>query len=225
MSGTTDWIDRFEGLDALPEEARRSLREGARVSRFAAGAVLFEPGQAADRLLLLLSGTVRVLQSSDSGREVFLYRVQAGESCVLTTASMLAFEDYATTGLAETEVEAVEIPRVLFDALVAESRPFRDFVFRAYARRITDLFTLIDDIVFQRLDVRLAGRLIQLADRDGVVHATHQVLGTELGTAREVISRLLSEFQKKGLVKQARGAVCLIEPEALARLARGGNER
>lgn len=218
----TNWIDRFDGLKSLPDDTRSRLARGSRVRRFPEGAVLFEPGQEADRLLLLLSGTVRVQQSSDQGREVFLYRVNAGESCVLTTACMLAFEDYATTGIAETPVLAAEIPRGTFDALVAESRVFREFVFRAYARRITDLFTLIDDIVFQRLDVRLAGRLVELADDDGVVHATHQVLGTELGTAREVISRLLSDFQKRGLVKQARGAVCLLDREALDRLARGG---
>lgn len=228
MSGTTvtrgAWIERFEGLSTLPGEMRARLARGSRIRHFPKDAILFAPGQETDRLLLLLSGTVRVQQSSESGREVFLYRVHAGESCVLTTACMLAFEDHATTGVAETEVEAVEIPRVTFDALVSESRVFREFVFRAYSRRITDLFSLIDDIVFQRLDVRLAGRLIELADADGVVHATHQVLGTELGTAREVISRILAEFQRKGLVRQARGAVCIEDRGALARLARGGNE-
>jgi len=95
---------------------------------------------------------------------------------------------------------------------------FREFVFTAYSRRITDLFTLIDDIVFQRMDVRLASRLLELADGENVVHATHAVLGTELGTAREVVSRTLSEFQRRGWVEQSRGEVRLIGKDGLARL-------
>ena len=122
------------------------------------------------------------------------------------------------TGVAETDVRAVAIPRKTFDELVAKSPVFREFVFTAYSRRITDLFKLIDDIVFQRLDVRLASRLLELADTEGVVRATHAILATELGTAREVISRTLSEFQRREWVKQSRGEVRLTAPSALERL-------
>ncbi len=97
---------------------------------------------------------------------------------------------------------------------------FREFVFTAYSRRITDLFTLIDDIVFQRMDVRLASRLLELADRDGVVRATHAVLASELGTAREVISRTLSEFQRRNWVEQSRGLVRLTDHAALEKMVR-----
>jgi CRP/FNR family transcriptional regulator len=218
------WIDRFEGLARLPPDLRRALTEGSRIVRLKAGTQVFAPGQSADNLLLLLNGTIRVQQKSDTGREVFLYRVQAGESCVLTTACMLAYEDYAADGIAETDIEAVAIPRATFDDLTARSGLFREFVFKAYARRITDLFTLIDDIVFRRMDVRLAARLLELADPQGVVHATHQTLGNELGTAREVVSRTLSEFQRRGWVAQGRGEVRLVERAALERLARSAGD-
>jgi CRP/FNR family transcriptional regulator len=169
---------------------------------------------------LLLDGTVRVQQRSETGREVFLYRVHAGESCVLTTACMLAFEEYSADGIAETDVRAVAIPRKTFDALVARSPVFREFVFTAYSRRITDLFTLVDDIVFQRMDVRLAARLLELADGTDTVKATHAVLASELGTAREVISRTLSEFQRRGWIAQARGEVRLTGRAGMERLVR-----
>jgi CRP/FNR family transcriptional regulator len=168
---------------------------------------------------LLLSGTVRVQQRSETGREVFLYRVHAGESCVLTTACMLADEDYAAEGLTETEVDAVVIPRKVFDDLAGRSEVFRTFIFRAYSRRIADLFSLIDDIVFQRVDVRLAARLLDLA-QDGTVQATHQMLAVELGTAREVISRTLGEFQRRAWVEQARGVIRILDRGGLERLAR-----
>jgi CRP/FNR family transcriptional regulator len=213
------WIDRFAGLRTMPADVAHTLAAGSKVVHLPAGARVFEPGQHADNLLLLLSGTVRVQQRSESGREVFLYRVNAGESCVLTTACMLADEDYAAEGLTETEVEAVVIPRRLFDDLAARSEVFRTFIFRAYSRRIADLFSLIDDIVFQRVDVRLAARLLDLA-QDGTVHATHQVLAVELGTAREVISRTLGEFQRRAWVEQARGEIRILDREGLERLAR-----
>jgi len=221
----TEWIDRFEGLKRLPPDLRLALIDGSQVVEVPAGTQVFAPGQSADNLLLLLDGTVRVQQKSDTGREVFLYRVNAGESCVLTTACMLAFEDYSADGIAETDVRAVAIPRATFDELAARSPVFRDFIFKAYSRRITDLFTLIDDIVFQRMDVRLAARLLELAGEGGVVHATHQVLANELGTAREVISRTLSEFHRRGWVEQSRGEVRLVGRSGLERLARSAGER
>lgn len=226
MSETSGaWIEQFEALSGLPRPLRDDLVNGSQVVEIPAGTQVFGPGQTADSLLLLLEGTVRVQQRSETGRDVFLYRVHAGESCVLTTACMLAFEDYSADGVAETDLRAVAIPRATFDDLVGRSPQFREFVFKAYSRRIIDLFTLIDHIVFQRMDVRLAARLLELADADGVVHATHQVLGTELGTAREVVSRTLSEFQRRGWVAQSRGEVRLLANDGLAVLARAGGDR
>ena len=213
------WIDHFRGLSRLPEDIRQELVAGSEIVSVPEATQIFAPGKTADMLWLLLEGTVRVQQQSETGREVFLYRVHAGESCVLTTACMLAFEDYSAEGTAETDVTAVAIPRETFDALVAKSSVFREFVFTAYSRRITDLFTLIDDIVFQRMDVRLAARLLELADAQNVVQATHAKLATELGTAREVISRTLQEFHRRGWIEQSRGEVRLTQLEGLTQLA------
>lgn len=212
------WITKFKGLSRLPTDIRAELEAGSKIVTVPPGTQIFAPGQTADNLWLLLDGTVKVQQKSETGREVFLYRVHAGESCVLTTACMLAFEDYSADGTSETDVKAVAIPRKTFDDLVAKSPVFREFVFTAYSRRITDLFTLIDDIVFQRMDVRLASRLLELADGADTVHATHAVLGTELGTAREVISRTLSEFQRRGWVEQSRGQVRILARDGLERM-------
>ncbi|MEM9999678.1 MAG: Crp/Fnr family transcriptional regulator [Pseudomonadota bacterium] len=215
---TTPWVHNFKGLDRLPADIRTQLETKSHIIEVPAGTQIFAPGQTADSLWLLLDGTVKVQQKSETGRDIFLYRVHAGDSCVLTTASMLAFEDHAAEGTAETDIKAVAIPRDLFDSLVAKSPVFREFVFTAYSRRITDLFTLIDDIVFQRMDVRLAARLLELADGANIVRATHAVLATELGTAREVISRTLSEFQRRGWIEQSRGEVRLVGRAGMERL-------
>ena len=213
------WIDRFEGLNGLPAPLRDDLGKGSRTVSVAEGTRIFRSGQAADNLLLVLEGTVRVQQTAASGREMVLYRVHAGESCVLTTACMLASENYAAEGIAETATTAAAIPRKVFDDLVARSSVFREFVFAAYARRITDLFHLIEEVVFTRMDVRLATLLLASSGEAGIVRSTHARLALELSTAREVVSRTLSEFQRQGLIEQARGAVRIVHREGLEALA------
>lgn len=218
LAKTEDWIDRFEGLSKLEPGLRDVLTARSHVVRIPADTVIFAPGKSPDNLLLLLQGTVRVQQLAESGREVVLYRVTAGESCVLTTACMLAYEDYAAEGVAETDITAAAIPRGVFDDLVASSKEFRNFVFRAYSRRITDLFHVIEDIAFRRMDIRLAQKIIERADT-GVLKATHAQLAAELGTAREVISRQLAEFQRRGWIAQSRGAIEILDCDGLRGLA------
>lgn len=214
-----EWIDRFAGLSKLEPRLRERLVSNSRVVTLPENSVLFGPGKPPENLLLLLNGTVRVHQTTESGREIVLYRVHAGESCVLTTACLLAYEDYTAEGIAETQVEAAAIPRRVFDDLVAQSQDFRTFVFSAYARRITDLFHVIEEIAFQKVDIRLAQKLVALADGKDDLKATHAQLAAELGTAREVISRQLQEFQRRGWVETARGTVHLTNRAALQNLA------
>ncbi|MEO0912306.1 MAG: Crp/Fnr family transcriptional regulator [Pseudomonadota bacterium] len=211
----TGWLDRFPGLSALEPSVRDRLVAGARVVRLPGGTVIFGPGHPPENLLLLLEGRVRVQQITETGREIVLYRVHAGESCVLTTACLLAFEDYTAEGVAETDVDAVTIPRAAFDEAMATSPAFRRFVFSAYSKRITDLFLTVEEIAFGRMDARLAAKLLELAGEDARVAATHGVLATELGTAREVISRQMAEFQRRGWVEQSRGKVALVDRRAL----------
>ena len=219
QSSGEDWTLRFAGLSRLSDKVKRTLLTESRVATVPKGTVIFGPGKAPENLLLLLEGTVRVQQTSESGREVFLYRVQAGESCVLTTACLLAYEDYSAEGIAEIEISAVLVPRVTFDDLIARSPEFRRFVFTAYSRRISDLFHVIEEVAFRRVDVRLAQKLLQLAGSDGTLQATHQTLAVELGSVREVISRQLQEFQRRGWVELGRGVVRIVAPAGLCRLA------
>lgn len=222
-----DWISQFPGLARLGPDLRATLLKQSLILTVPAGTVVFGPGKPPEHLLLLLDGRVRVQQTSEEGREIVLYRVAAGESCVMTTACLLAHEDYSAEGIAETDVRAAAIPRALFDDLASRSVEFRTFIFTAYARRMSDLFMVIEEIAFQRLDIRLAQKLIELARDTGQIMATHQQLAAELGTAREVISRQLGEFQRRGWIGQARGVVDLLDAAAIGRLAAqdGGGSR
>lgn len=210
---------KFPGLADLSPAVSDLLDTRSVSAALKKGAVIFGPGKPADNLLLLVSGTVRVQQLSEAGREIVLYRVHAGESCVLTTACLFAFEDYSAEGVAETDVEAILIPRDTFDALMAISKEFRAFVFEAYSKRITDLFMVIEEIAFKRMDIRVAQKLLELQDAQKTLYLTHQQMAVELGTAREVISRQLKEFERRGWLTLSRGVIELRDPAAIARLA------
>lgn len=213
------WINRFPGLSRLEPAIKDLLVSRSSLVDFDHNSMIFGPGKSPENMLFLLDGTVRVQQVSETGHEIVLYRIEAGQSCVLTTACLLSYDDYAATGIAETFVRAAAVPRGVFDDLVAQSKPFRDFVFAAFSKRITDLFLMIDEVAFQRLDVRLADKLIKLSHGADHVPTTHQKLSVELGTAREVVSRQLQEFQRRGWISQARGNVSLLDRPQLERLA------
>ena len=129
----------FPGLCNLEPQIVRSLIDTSKVVSLPVGTRIFGPGQAPEAYLLLIKGTVRVQQVSDSGREIVLYRVSAGESCALTTACLMGDQEYQAEGIAETDIDAVAISRATFDNLIARSPEFRRFVFTAFSTRITDL--------------------------------------------------------------------------------------
>ncbi|WP_166415990.1 Crp/Fnr family transcriptional regulator [Cochlodiniinecator piscidefendens] len=214
-----NWIDQFYGLSRLSGGIRDILLRQSKIVDLPTGTVVFGPAKTPLDLLLLIKGTVRVSQTTENGREIVLYRVHAGESCVMTNACLFTFEENGAEGITESDVTAAAIPKSVFDRLVAESSEFREFVFAAYSRRITDLMYVVEEVAFGRIDIRLAQRLLHLVNSMGDVKGTHQDFATELGSAREVISRQLQDFQKRGLVKLNRGSLHVTDLQALTTLA------
>ncbi len=213
------WLEQFPDLAALPAEDRRLLSARAMQVSLPAGTTIFAPGVEAESFILVLDGTVRVQQVSPNGREIVLYRVTGGETCIMTTACLLSGEAVSAEGVAETDVDAVALPKAAFEEAIARSPGFRRLVFADYSHRISDLMHVVEEVAFERLDKRLAQRLLDLAGPDGAVCATHQDLATELGTAREVVGRQLKELERRGWLDRARGRIELKEPEHLKALA------
>ena len=220
MSTTPEWLMHFPAIARLTADVQKPLTDNAVVIALKSGSRIFGPGQAPDSFILLLEGTVRVQQVSATGREIVLYRVMAGESCPLTTACLMSYEGYLAEAIAETDIRAVAVPRMAFDALIATSPEFRQFVFTAFSRRVTDLFRVIDDVAFSRMDIRLAQKLLELAGDRNRLDMTQQQLAAELGTVREVVGRMLNEFQRRGWVEIARGCIAFCNRPAIEGLAR-----
>lgn len=213
------WIDRFPQLATLSADDRTFLIDRASTVSLPAGTTVFAPGLAAESFLLILEGTVRVQQVSESGREIVLYRVTGGETCIMTTSCLLSGDSYSAEGVTETDVEAVAIPKAVFEEAIVRSPTFRRVVFSDYSHRISDLMRVVEDVAFGRLDKRLAHRLLKRADNAGVVTATHQELAADLGTAREVVGRQLKEMERRGWVSLSRGHVVLRDTGRLSAIA------
>ena len=209
-------LERFPFFSELPSGVLDEVLRQAQVLRVPAGAVLFDAGQPCRGFPLVLEGSVRVAKGSPSGREILLYRVEAGQACILSGGCLLGHSDYSARGVAEADVTLLSLPPALFQSLMVDCEPFRRFVFAMYGGRLSEIMELVDEVAFRRLDQRLAQLLV---NRGPVVDATHQKLADELGSVREIVSRLLRGFESRGWVKLERERVTVRDARALASLA------
>jgi CRP/FNR family transcriptional regulator len=183
-----------------------------------AGALQFDEGAPCRGFPLVLSGAVRVARGSPGGRTLELYRVTPGELCVVSTACLFGRAPLAAHGEAADNTDLVLLAPSGFDRWLAH-KPFRRFVFGVFSDRLADLMALAEAVAFQRLDQRLAAALL---GRGATVLATHQALADELGTVREIVSRLLARFERAGWLRLGRERIELLDAAALRALAAGG---
>ena len=209
-------LRRFPVFSQLPAGKLEELLKEAQALRVPAGGVLFDAGQPCRGFPLVLEGSVRVAKASPGGREILLYRVEPGQACILSGGCLLGHSDYSARGVAEEDVTLLSIPPQLFQALMVEVEPFRRFVFSLYGERLSEMMELVDAVAFRRLDQRLAELLAQ---RGPVLDVTQQKLADELGSVREIVSRLLRAFEARGWVKLERERITVRDPRALAALA------
>lgn len=209
---------RFPALAALPADLERDLQVLLQPMAVATGATVFDVGTACQALPLVLEGRIKVSKRGENGREIRLYSVNPGELCIVTVGCLLGDASYSATGVAETPVRALALPRPLFMRLVHEHPPFRAWVFQLFTERILGLMQLVEEVAFHKLDQRLAAWLIEHAPR---VDRSHQAIADELGSVREIISRLLRQFEDQGWVRLGRERVEVLDVAGLMPLATG----
>lgn len=172
-------------------------------------------GDSCQNLALLLRGTVRVYKIGETGREITLYRLERSESCVLTASCILSQRPFPALAITETPVQAILIPAPILRQWVAQFDGWRSYIFDLMAHRLAAVITTVEEVAFGRMDVRLARFLAETAPASTSLHLTHQEIASELGTAREVISRILKDFEKEGLIGLARGQINLLDRDGL----------
>jgi len=202
-------------LAELPAKLREGVAKAAQAITVPAGATLFDERQACQGFPFVLSGAIRVAKVAANGRELPLYRVTPGETCIITSSCLLGNVPYNARGATESETVLVLLPQGLFSELLAQA-PFRNFIFHLFAERMADLMRLVEEVAFRKLDQRLAALLL---GRGRIVHATHQQLADELGSVREMISRLLKGFSEQGLVGLGREQIEIRDAAGLRRVA------
>lgn len=178
---------------------------------------LFEDGAPCQGFPLVMTGAVQVSRVSPGGRQLELYRVTPGEICVVSTAGLTTAQALSAHGVAVEPTDLVLLSRAGFDQACTDAR-FRRFVFGTFAERLADLMSLAEAVAFQRLDQRLAQALL---GRGSPIRITHQALADELGTVREIVSRLLSRFERAGWVSLGRERVDVLDAAALRAVAAG----
>lgn len=208
------WLDVFGDLGA----AARAELEVLQSRVLPRGLDVFSHGERAHSFPVVLSGRIEVSLTGPSGREILLYSVEAGQSCIQTTLGLLGDEPYSGVATTVAETEVIRIPKPMFLRLMDSDPAFRGFVLRSFGQRMADLTRLLEAVAFGRIDARLAQVLLDLAD-GGIVRATQSEIAARIGSAREVVSRKLDAFGKSGWVATERGEVHLRDLPALRRAA------
>ncbi|MBK9594265.1 MAG: Crp/Fnr family transcriptional regulator [Rhodocyclales bacterium] len=206
---------QYPVLAELPPGLREQIVAAAQAVTVPAGATLFDERQPCQGFPFVLAGAIRVAKVAANGRELPLYRVTPGETCIITSSCLLGNVPYNARGTTESETVLVLLPQGLFNELLAQA-PFRNFIFNLFAERMADLMQLVEEVAFRKLDQRLAALLL---GKGRVVHATHQQLADELGSVREMVSRLLKGFAEQGLVALGREQIEIRDAAGLRRIA------
>ena len=206
-------------LRAADAQVRRDFMAAAFLARIPAGRDVFVEGDPAESIALLLSGVVRVYQIGENGREITLYRFGNGESCILTANVILSRQTFPAIATVEEDAEAVLVPAAAFRDWVGRHALWRDFTFRLLSQRLASVIATVEEVAFRRMDTRLAAFLLARSRSDPQVRITHQQIAAELGSSREVISRLLENLEAGGLIRRARGVIEVVGRAGLESLA------
>ena len=211
------WLEIFPELLSLDDGAKKLLAQHARIVEAPVGTIGYREGDGCGAYVLRLKGRSRVYKMSSGGREIVLYRVGAGETCVITTTCLLGNSQYPASTIVEENIQDVLIPSPIFNRLMIDSVVFRQYVMQNYGALISDLIVLLDEVAFQTMDARLAKWLLDMGNNR--IERTHQQIADELGTAREVVSRQLKRFEQKGWIHMGRGLIEVKERGPLLEMA------
>lgn len=198
-----------------PASLRATSLANARLIHLPDGARVFDEGQTVQGFPCVLAGCVRVLKASANGRELPLYRIAPGESCLISCQSLVGKTRYAARAISEGATQILLLPPPQFDQLL-DFPVFRDFVLSNFVERLAHVMTLVEEVAFHRLDERLAALLIHYPP--GLIHRSHQQLADELGSVRVIVSRLLSGFADQGLVRLGRESIEVLDATGLRKI-------
>jgi CRP/FNR family transcriptional regulator, anaerobic regulatory protein len=226
MTGHDEVLEAFPFFATLPVQARNLVLGRAVSKTLAHKQVLARDGGECPFLPFVIKGTLRIFKGSEAGREITLYRIERGESCILSATCILNGGSFPATAEAEGETEILLVPAKLLTEHVDSNPEWRRFLFGLYARRLEEVLSLVDEVAFHHMDARLAAYLLKTASSPPGSHGpgsgatasvgrTHVQIADELGTSREVVTRILRDFEAGGMITTSRGSIQVLQPAPL----------
>ncbi len=203
---TSRFISLFPMFGSIQGSLAHQIVDHSTYESFEVGTQLYARGDDCPGITFLLDGEIRVFMRSITGREITLYDVLPGETCVLNASCIMAKCNYMANAEAIDDGAMLYLSRDTFLELMARSKRMQSFIFTFFNQRFSEILELVDEVTFGKLDVRLADYLIEKAENNEL-HTTHQTIANDLGSSREVISRLLKDFRRKGRIELARNHI------------------
>ncbi len=207
------WLDAYPELRTIDSPSWRSALEEAKTRGYREGETIFHEGADCQHFYLLGKGLLRLQRFSPDGHEITLCHIAPGQLCYLTGLSLLAQGRHQAEAIAEQDSELLLIPGPRFREAIAETAALRERLFAAFAGGMADVLTLVEEVAFGDMRLRLVDHL--LAHGESRLRITHQELASELGTAREVVSRLLKQLERQGVIRLGRGSIEIPDRAAL----------
>ena len=216
----------FPFLEDSVDDQRSDFFARASLARLPDGRMLAAPGDECGQLMLVVQGRLRIYRTTPEGREITLYRLTNGESCVLTAACIMSHEGFPAMAETVGEVEALLIPAADARRWLGCWPAWCTFIFRLVSQRLAEVIVLLEEVAFERMNVRIAHYLLALTEADAVLHTTHQRIADDLGTSREVVSRIVKAFESSGLIEVSRRTIVVRDRphlEAIGSIRRQGH--
>jgi len=205
-----EFTKAFPAFRRGKEDMLRDLIAVSRKLSVAAGSQIYHEGDACSGIALVLSGAIRVYKIGQTGREITLYEIGPGETCILNASCILAGQTYPANASAVENTDLLLVPAAEFRRMVADHEMMREFVFSLLSRRLTGVMELVEEVAFGRMDERLSNYLVERS-ADGRLEITHQRIANDLGTSREVVSRLLKDLERAGMVRLSRNEIAVLK--------------
>lgn len=211
------FTEHFGKLDDDPS-LRTLILEYGQFVKIPRGIEICGEGVRCKSLALMLSGSARVFKLAESGREITLYRVEPGACCILTASCILSNRMFPAFAATERNTEAILLSSKMISDWMLTQPTWRNFLWELLSLRLTEVISLVEEIAFRRLDERVAEYLLNKRDTASVVYTTHQQIATELGSSREVVSRILKDFEAQNMLVLARGEIRILSVSSLQAL-------
>ena len=212
--------DLFPVLKEISETDRQTIFSAGHIVALPNEQMLMKQNQECQFIPMVISGRLRIYKLSPNGREMTLYRIGPGETCLISIACQIKGDDFPAMAQVEGKTQLFMVPSIVCHSVLAKNLAWKDFIITSLYGHLTEVMETLEAVAFDRTDHRLVLWLLEKTkDKTTSILCTHEEIAVELGTAREVVSRLLADLKNKGILTLGRGKIKIIDLEQLKNLA------